>query len=129
MILRNFYISGPITNNPHFKKDFEKVENRLNEIFSAIEHTVINPVKFNADIKKKYQEKLGKDFNIANEEFHSACLKRCFKEINKCSFLILTDSYQKYPSKGTEAELDYARKKGIIIVKNVEELAVFKKIL
>ena len=87
------YISGPISNNPNYQAEFQKVEQWL----MLKGHTPINPAKLDLALPKS---------KLTYEQF----MKIDYALLEMCDGIFMLDGWQK--SKGACAELSYAKSLG-----------------
>ena len=97
---KTIYISGKITGNPNYYKDFDNAEKYLNKLISKnkIPYTsVINPAKVNSTLPADF----------AWEDY----MEVCYKLLELCDSIYMLHGWEE--SKGANRELVWAKNLGL----------------
>ena len=100
------YLSGRITNNENYKKDFACAEHFLQQMGFI----VLNPAEFLKDL---------------GELSYEQCMNICYRLVDIADIIFMVSGWQK--SKGANAELSYAKSLGKE-VKYQDYYAPFRKV-
>lgn len=104
------YLSGPITNEPNYRRNFAAAE----QILTELGHTdIINPAE------------LHRVMPAIDKMNHEETIQLCFDFLNRCDAMVLLPGWQK--STGCMAEWGYAHGCDHIIIVEFEDFISSKK--
>ena len=103
--LKTIYISGPITNNPDYKRDFNRVENEL----QIKGYTVLNP----SNLPK----------GLTNADY----MKLSLAQIDAADAVVLLPNWE--TSQGARLEVDYCRYTGKLVYLSPAALGAHDKMM
>lgn len=101
--MKVIYLSGPITNNPDYKRDFNRVENEL----QVKGYTVLNPSRLPQ--------------GLTNEDY----MRLSLAQIDAADAVVLLPNWE--TSQGARLEVDYCRYTGKLVYLSPEALEAHNK--
>ena len=98
------YLSGPITDCPNYKRNF----NTAQAILQELGHTdIVNPAEFERAIP------------AINDMDHEEVIQICFEFLSRCDAMLMLPGWKR--STGCMAEWGYAQGQGTIIIAEFED--------